>query len=141
MILITGKMVPVTWCRSLSHMRLTSSPLQKMNLAQHFLLSTSSSQRLREIVVTEGEKEIVVEGVSVPSPRQGKVVNPPVPGPGCHEKVCHPLCRLPFVNEIKHTGKSPYPRINKLAKFSNNLANTYANLQASVTLFAHVKAT
>ena len=72
-----------------------------------------------EIKVTEGEKEIVVEGVAVPIKPNAPVIDPdriPVAnkqdasiprlatGP-CGSANCHPLCKLPFVHNVKHTGE------------------------------------
>ncbi len=87
----------------------------------HLLLSAPISRGLREIRHTEGEKELVVEGVKVESDRTARLVDVDRLAPqlmaqegvhgsghdcvGMPSKDCHPLCKLPFVNEIKHTGK------------------------------------
>ncbi|KAG8201675.1 hypothetical protein JTE90_012741 [Oedothorax gibbosus] len=58
-------------------------------------LSISSVKFLREVRVTETEKQIVIEGVEVKSEREGKVVDMAKRG-GC------PLCRLGLKN-LKHS--------------------------------------
>ena len=67
--------------------------------------------------MTETEKEVVVEASIEPSPRTPHLVDvDAIPrakkaeGADCDGHLpsahCHPLCRLPFVNDIKHTGEN-----------------------------------
>jgi hypothetical protein len=74
-------------------------------------LSCSNVGLVREIsekeeVTLSGKVEIVVEGFIKESDRRSRLINPPVsPQLDCKAKEsCHPLCRLDFVHEIKHTG-------------------------------------
>jgi hypothetical protein len=67
--------------------------------------------RVKEIVETEGvdkkgQPEIVVEGFIKESSRKKYLLDPSfLSEANCQQKdKCHPLCRLPFVDDIKHTG-------------------------------------
>lgn len=92
---------------------LKHSPCIKfINFATPRLFGTSGSSRVREITETEnktpaGKVEIVIEGRLKPSDRISRLVKVPEQTvSGCQSKEgCHPLCRLDFVNKIKHTGK------------------------------------
>jgi len=59
-----------------------------------------------DAVDQKGKPEIIVEAVVKESKRKKNLVDPSfLSKAGCIEKdQCHPLCRLPFVNDIKHTG-------------------------------------
>jgi hypothetical protein len=73
-------------------------------------LQISGTRRVREISETEvktsgGKVEIVIEGKIKESDRRQRLLSLPVAGSGCEaQEICHPLCRLQFVHEIKHTG-------------------------------------
>ena len=91
-----------------------SSPPIGASSTRHF--SCSGTRRLKEIRETEqtssdGKVEIVIEGVIKESDRKAKLVHlPPQPASSqmnCSQNSnCHPLCKLDFVQEVKHTGKS-----------------------------------
>ena len=66
---------------------------QFIKLRPNSLFHSSASLSARKIEITESDNEVVIEGVSVERPA---AVN-------CGSGNCHPLCRLPFVHEIKHT--------------------------------------
>ena len=59
----------------------------------------------RKIVIEEKENEITIESQPAEEhSRKERLVE--VPNPVCGSKDnCHPLCKLPFVHEIRHTGR------------------------------------
>ncbi|XP_015908969.1 large ribosomal subunit protein mL66 [Parasteatoda tepidariorum] len=73
-----------------------SKKLMKYSLLQQYTrpFSISSVNRLKEIVRTETENQIVIEGVKVKSEREGKLLN--LNRGGC------PLCKLGLKN-LKHS--------------------------------------
>ena len=85
--------------------------LSKAPISRPF--TCSALARVREITETEqtgpsGKVEIVIEGRLKESERRSRLIEIPARSrEGCPSKQdCHPLCRLDFVHEIKHTGKN-----------------------------------
>ncbi len=94
-------------CSKIGHIRLLSRAPNAS--ARHF--SCSGPFCVREITETEttnssGKTEIIIEGRVKDSSRKSRLIKvAEVTVDRCQSKAnCHPLCRLDFVHEIKHTG-------------------------------------